>query len=312
MKVILGVDAGGTKTDFMAADYSGKVLAEYQAGPSNYISSGTKTASKNLLSGLERLIGSSGKLAEDTVFCPACFGFAGYNSPSDLKKIEKILFGTGIKRYLERDGTLILNDTRIGLAAGSDKENAVIIICGTGSNCYGINQQGSEAKANGWDYILGDQGSGYQIGLKALQAIMKDYDGRGEKTSLKEGLLEELEVDIQGLIEWTYEGEFSKSKIASIAKHVCTQAQEGDRVAKRILKEEADEVLINIKTVVDKLKLASKDFDIVFLGGNFKCIEGFKSIIDSDLRSSYEKVNLVDLKKRPVEGALRLARSRLG
>ena len=63
-------------------------------------------------------------------------------------------------------------------------KNGIIIICGTGSNCYGINEEGMHAKTTGWDYILGDEGSGTSMGFKTLRAIMKAYDGRGPQTML--------------------------------------------------------------------------------------------------------------------------------
>jgi len=307
MAIILGVDAGGTKTDLAAADGTGKILGVVRTGSSNYISEGIRNAQHNLLSGIRHLIKECPGLKEGIVFDSACFGFAGNNSAADQDRIENIIYGSDISSYLKKEKTLILNDTRIGLAAGTDNENAVIVICGTGSNCYGINQEGKEAKANGWDYILGDQGSGYAMGLKALQAVMKDHDGRGEKTSLKKGILLRLGVDIEGLIKWTYEGEFSKAKIADLSIEVCDQAAKGDKVSRRIMKEEASEVILNIETVVKKLDIKYKDFDIVFLGGNFKCQDWFKSIIDKRLVKDYRKAKLVELDKKPVEGAIRLA-----
>jgi N-acetylglucosamine kinase-like BadF-type ATPase len=103
---------------------------------------------------------------------------AGNESEEDTKIYKEIIFNDVIERYLDRNKIIICNDTRIGLAAESDSKNGIIIICGTGSNCFGINEEGKEAKVNGWYYILGDEGSGYEVGLKALKALMKAYDGR--------------------------------------------------------------------------------------------------------------------------------------
>jgi N-acetylglucosamine kinase-like BadF-type ATPase len=69
-----------------------------------------------------------------------------------------------------------------------------MIICGTGSNCVGINEEGKEAKANGWDYILGDKGSWYKIGIKVLRALMRSYNGRGSDTLLSKTILEDLSI----------------------------------------------------------------------------------------------------------------------
>jgi len=140
-------------------------------------------------------------------------------------------------------------DTRIGLAAGSDSKNGVMIICGTGSNCFGVNEEGKEAKVNGWDYILGDEGSGYEVGTKALRALMKAYDGRGESTLLSKTILEDLNIkNVSELIRWAYGDPFFKDKIAAIAKTVCRTAEIGDKVSIKILK--AEEALVSVVTVV--------------------------------------------------------------
>jgi len=65
-------------------------------------------------------------------------------------------------------------DYVLGVDGGSDSKNGIMIICGTGSNCFGVNEEGKEAKVNGWDYILGDEGSGYEIGIKALGALINE------------------------------------------------------------------------------------------------------------------------------------------
>ena len=200
------------------------------------------------------------------------------------------------------------NDTRIGLAAGSDSKNGVMIICGTGSNCFGVNEEGKEAKVNGWDYILGDEGSGYEVGTKALRALMKAYDGRGESTLLSKTILEDLNIkNVSELIRWAYKDSFSKDRIAAIAKTVCKTAEMGDKISKKILKEEADEAIISVKTVVDKLGLADKEFDLVFVGNVFKCEKYFKSVLMRKLKSKFTKINFKSLTKKPVEGAIKLA-----
>ena len=114
---------------------------------------------------------------------------------------------------------MIYNDTRIGLEAGSSSKNKIIVIAGTGSNCFGVNEEGKEAKANGWDYILADEGSGYKVSIKGLRAVMRDYDGRGEKTLLSKTILDELGFkNILDLSEWAYKKPFSKEKLGSLAK----------------------------------------------------------------------------------------------
>ncbi|GAG63824.1 unnamed protein product, partial [marine sediment metagenome] len=279
MDYVLGVDGGGTKTIVQVADLSGKVVAESESGSSNYKSVGIKIAKENINKAIFKAIDMLNNLKEFT-FKDACFGLAGNDSNEDTKIYKEIIFNDVIEKYLDRNKIIICNDTRIGLAAGSDSKNGVMIICGTGSNCYGINEQGREAKVNGWDYILGDEGSGYEIGIKALRALMRAYDGRGESTLLSKTVLEDLNIkNISELIKWAYSDYFLKVRVAAIAKTVCKTAEMGDKISKKILKEEADEAIISVKTVVDKLGLADKEFDLVFVGNVFKCEKYFKSVL---------------------------------
>lgn len=203
---------------------------------------------------------------------------------------------------------MIYNDTRIGLEAGSSSKNKIIVIAGTGSNCFGVNEEGKEAKANGWDYILADEGSGYKVSIKGLRAVMRDYDGRGEKTLLSKTILDELGFkNILDLSEWAYKKPFSKEKLGSLAKTICQTAKMGDKVSIAILAGEAEEALISINTVVQILGLKDKNFDLVFVGGLFKCIKYFKSVLTSKLKEDYPRTKIIPLIDNPVNGAIKLA-----
>lgn len=307
MDYVLGVDGGGTKTIVQVADCNGGLITENKSGSSNYKSVGVENAKININNAVLGAI-SNFNIPTRFTFKSACFGLAGNDSNEDTKIYKEIIFNDVIEKYLDRNKIIICNDTRIGLAAGSDSKNGVMIICGTGSNCYGINEQGREAKVNGWDYILGDEGSGYEIGIKALRALMRAYDGRGESTLLSKTVLEDLNIkNMSELIKWAYSDYFLKVRVAAIAKTVCKTAEMGDKISKKILKEEADEAIISVKTVVDKLGLADKEFDLVFVGNVFKCEKYFKSVLMRKLKSKFAKINFKALTKKPVEGAIKLA-----
>jgi len=304
---ILGVDGGGTKTVVQIADCSGKLLAENESSPGSYKSVGAENAKANINNAV---LGAINKLktSDSIIFKSACFGLAGNDSKEDKNIYHKIIFNSKIKDYLNPADTIICNDTRIGLAAGSSSKNRLMIICGSGSNCFGINEEGREAKANGWDWILADEGSGYEISIKALRAFMRAYDGRGSGTLLSKTILEDLNIkNVSELIKWAYSSSFSKEKIATVAKTVCRTAEMGDEVSIKILKEEASEAVISAATVINKLNLSDKEFDFVFVGSVFKCEKYFKNILEKELKKRFKKINFKPLTKKPVEGAIKLA-----
>ncbi len=310
---ILGVDGGGSKTTAQIADTSGKKIAQAVSGSSSYKSVGMNKAIENLNTAVFNAMKNL-NVSKNINFISSCFGFAGNNNTKgrDPEIYKKIVFNDKLSNYLNSKRTIICNDTRIGLEAGSSNKNKMILIAGTGSNCFGINEDGKQAIATGWDYILADEGSGYAAGLKALKAIMKDYDGRGKKTLLSKTILEELELkNILELTEWVYKVPYSKVKIGELAKTVCMTAEMGDEVSIDILNEEAEEAVISVITVANKLEFENKNFDLILVGGLFKCEKYFKNILMKKLKENFSKINFILLKRNPVEGAKKLAIKRL-
>jgi N-acetylglucosamine kinase-like BadF-type ATPase len=305
---ILGVDGGGTKTMIAVADLDGKIIIEKSIGSINFKSIGVEGAVKNFISGITSVIKELENNDSQPYFKSSYFGLAGLNTSYDKVVFVKIVLNNSISSYLNLQKAVLCNDTVIGLAAGSMNKNRVIIICGTGSNCYGINEEENEAKANGWDYILGDEGSGTSMGIKTLRALMQAYDGRGDETLLTGAVFEFLNINsIDELNRWTYDETFSKDRFASLSLPLCTTAEMGDKVAIRILKEEAEEVIKNVSAVVKRLHLENREFDLVFVGNNFKCIKYFQKIILKKLKDSYPNINFIPLTGKPVIGAIRLA-----
>ncbi len=310
-KYILGVDGGGTKTVARIADNEKKVISEAKGDSGNYKSVGIGQASDNLNKVVMEALKKAG-LGKPFRFLGACFGLSGLDSPKDEEIYKKIIFNGPLLDFLETKRTMICNDSKIGLYAGSDNPDAIMIICGTGSNCYGKNKEGLEAKANGWDFILGDEGSGFSISLKALKSVMRAYDGRGEPTLLCEGVLKRLNLeDVYGLIEWVYNPPLDTGRIASVAKIVCETAKKGDRLSRDILAGEAREAGLSVSAVAKKLGFGNQEFDLVFVGSVFRCEKYFKSILETSLRKSFPNINFVPFTQKPVEGAIKLALTKI-
>jgi len=249
---------------------------------------------------------------QDIRFESSCFGSAALNVKEDYEAYSKIVRNDRLIKYLNQEKVLIYNDTRIGLEAGSRAENKIILIAGTGSNCLGINEKGEEAKCSGWDYILADEGSGFEVSIRALRAVIRAFDGRGSKTLLTGAVLKEVGLkDELGLVGWVYGKPFTKERLGVFARTACQCAARGDTVSREILKDEAREAVLSVTTVAEKLKLEEKAFDLVFVGGLFRCEEHFKDIVTDSLKQRFEMITFRPLVAKPVEGAVRLARDNL-
>jgi N-acetylglucosamine kinase-like BadF-type ATPase len=171
---VLGIDAGGTKTVALVADAAGHVVAEGRAGGANLQTDGELQVEKTLHAVIEEATRGRG-------LWPAavCLGVAGVDREDDGLVIRDIMRRLGF-----RAGTLIVNDALIALVAGAGQNPGVVVISGTGSIAYGVSHRGVAARAGGWGPILGDEGSGYWIGRRALEAVMRDVDARGPHTAL--------------------------------------------------------------------------------------------------------------------------------
>src|SRR5690606_8528676 len=119
------------------------------------------------------------------------------------------------------------------------------------------NAQGQEAHAGGLDYILSDEGSGYDIGLRLLKAVASCLDGRAAQTILVDRLYQHLNItDLPSLYEVIYQHYVTKPAIASLAQLVGEAAVEDDQVAVDILNHSVNELLKMIGAVTQRLSLA--------------------------------------------------------
>ena len=310
MKYILGVDGGGTKTVIRITNHYGTVASEIITGSGNYKSVGIEKASFNINKGILDAIKQLNIdiEREDIIFSSSCFGLSGLDCDKDNEIYKNIILNSKIRKFLNLEKIIFCNDSRIGLAAGSNNKNGIMIICGTGSNCFGINEEGKEAKANGWDYILGDEGSAYEIGVRALRLVMREYDGRGRKTLLSKIILEDLKLQsISDLIEWCYNIPFSSERFAALTKTVCRTAELGDKLSIKLLYEQAQEAFRSINVVAKKLKLTNRNFDIVYVGSVFRCEKYFKNVLTQMLKDKFPKINFIELTDKPVCGAIKMA-----
>jgi len=248
-KLLLGIDGGGSKTLALIADESGNVIGRGSAESSNYHSVGREKALESLDNAI-RFAFESAKLSRRN-FHAACLGLSGVDRPQDRAVIE-----SWAKENLPNTPTKIVNDAELVLAAGTPDGWGVALICGTGSIVYGRNKNGETTRAGGWGYLLGDEGSGYRIGLTALQAIVRSHDGRDEKTTLNQLILNHLSLSSPvDLIKYIYRERVPTAEIAALASIVEEAAESGDGVATKILQAAAHELSLAVNSTVRRLRM---------------------------------------------------------
>jgi N-acetylglucosamine kinase-like BadF-type ATPase len=201
-----------------------------------------------------------GGTVEDCI--AVCLGTAGVDRQEEKNIMESIIKSTGY-----RGKTIITNDAVTALYGGVGSGEGIIIISGTGSICYGRNSKGEVFRTGGWGHIIGDEGSGYDIGVKALRHIMRSFDGREGETLMASMILGHLNIKSpEGLVPYIYRSGAGKKEIAGLAKIVDEAYLSGDSAALNILKEAAFELYLCCKTVVERLDLNYKPVTIAVNG----------------------------------------------
>lgn len=300
---MLGLDAGGTKTVCQLADGQGNILSEARGGGANLQAVGELEVEKVLHDVMEEAVGDF-----DVRPAAICLGIAGVDRPDDARVVRSIM-----KRIGHKAKILIVNDALVALEAGVPDKPGVVVIAGTGSIAYGRNAHNQSARAGGWGYMLGDEGSGYWIGRAALRAVLRESDRRGPATQLTGLLLNYYGVArAQDLIHQVYHGGLRPSAIASLAQCVQGACTGGDTVAIGILRGAADQLEASALSVARRLELVGSEFPFVLAGGIFRAVPWLEQELARRLPMAAPRSRTMLLDVEPASGAVRLALAEAG
>jgi N-acetylglucosamine kinase-like BadF-type ATPase len=295
---VLGIDAGGTKTVCLLADDRGSIIAEARGGGANLQAHGELEVEKVLHQVMDAALGD-----RDIRPSVICLGIAGVDRPQDADAIRGIMRRIGFKAR-----TLVVNDALVALVAGAGDAPGVVIIAGTGSIAYGRNAHGHAARAGGWGYLLGDEGSGFWIGRRALSAVVRAADGRGPATELSERVMTHLKlVRPSDLIHETYYRDLKRGAIAGLAPIVEIARAAGDAVAADILAQAARELIVAASSVISRLEMRGEVFPTILAGGIFKAVPWLAEEVMRLLLEVAPRTQAGVLEVEPAVGAVGLA-----
>jgi len=296
MRHVLGIDAGGTKTRALLADETGRVLSGAFGGGANLRTHGELEVEKVLHAVIEEASTAAGVGAD-----ALALGIAGADRPDDEAVLRGILRRIGFGRRV-----IITNDARIAFVAGSPERVGLALVCGTGSIAWGRNRAGEIARSGGWGWHLGDEGSGFWIGERAIRQVLRAADGRGPATALDRSLFEHFEIARpEQILHAIYDGEFPRHRVAKFAARVEEAALAGDAVAGGILSEAAGELARAAVSVRDRLRLEEGPYDVVLSGGTFAAVQSLQADVARRLESPRARVR--KLTEEPATGAVQLA-----
>jgi N-acetylglucosamine kinase-like BadF-type ATPase len=308
MEYVLGFDGGGTKTDLVVTDLFGNELFAMRGNASNPKSISFDTALHHLIELLDRLY-------EDGHFQPnqcrgICLGISGIYNELEIRRVTERF----TDYYLQRGHQLLVritNDAEIALTAGLGQPSGIIAIAGTGAIIFGATPDGRQFRTGGWGHLLGDKGSGYEIGLQTMQAIMLSFDGVLPPTRITELVLEKYDWSSPDQLRtYIYQPHISKQNIAEFAE-ICIQAAEGgDSAARQIIERNAGD-LASLTVALRAKDPWFSESPIAVTGSVFRYSPIFLNTFIEHLQKTGWRATVIPSEQKPVLGAAMLALDKL-
>jgi N-acetylglucosamine kinase len=278
MRLFLGVDGGQSSTTVLIGDESGRVLGAGEAGPCNHAGAeeGRARFVRAVNEGLRSACAQAGLDAATVCFESACLGMSG--GPDDK---QAILAG-----MLRAEHLIVTTDAAIALSGATATGRGIAAIAGTGSIAFGRNAERGRARAGGWGFIFGDEGSAFDIARQALRAALRMEEGWGPPTSLRQALLHATgRRDANQVLHLFYTSEWPRSRVAALASLVAAAAAEGDAAAIGILNRAAVELALLVAAVRSQLWKPGDAVDVAYIGGVFQSrtvLEHFRLLVELD------------------------------
>jgi N-acetylglucosamine kinase-like BadF-type ATPase len=299
VKTFLGVDGGGTKTDFLLIDATGAVLASHRGGSAYYLESGLEALQAMMAAGIRATLQQAGIAASELEF--TFLGLPAYGEDRGLlPRLDGIVadvLPTG--RY--RCG----NDVVCGWAGALAAGDGINIVAGTGSIAYG-EFEGRGARAGGWGELFSDEGSAYWIAREGLTLFSRMSDGRAPKAALYELIREHfrLEADLDVCAAVYGPPALTRSGLAALAPLVARAAREGDAGARRLFERAADELAAVVHAVRDQLHVPPHTLlPVSYSGGMFRLAGPLKPLLETALAAGERRYEFVAPRLSPVAGA---------
>ncbi|HUG05954.1 MAG TPA: BadF/BadG/BcrA/BcrD ATPase family protein [Candidatus Limnocylindria bacterium] len=291
--IVVGIDAGASKTRAFAVDQAGTVVGRGAGGGGNLLTSPDPQGA--IAAALAEALG--GRSAEAVVL--SCAG--------GDREIERTRGHEILARHAPPGAKLLVtHDAIAALYAGNPTGCGVVLIAGTGSIAYGRNAEGEEDRAGGWGYLIGDEGSAVWCGLEALRAISHSVDGRGAPTRMTALLLQQLGVgEFSDVLPLVYGRPHPAPAIAAATRVLGTASAEGDAIANVILQRGAN-ALARAATVV-ALTLGLAAGPVYLAGGAFENLTLLQRLVQLDLLGLLPQATVEPVREEPAMGAARLA-----
>ncbi len=297
--MFLGVDGGGTKTEFVLLTAQGRVLARHAETGSYYIQVGMVEVGRIVREGCAAVLRAAGASAQDIRF--AFLGLPAHGEDethtAQLDDLPAAVLPAG--RF--RCG----NDMICGWAGSLGGSDGINVVAGTGSICYG-ERAGRGARCGGWGELFSDEGSAFWIAREGLAAFSRMSDGRLPRGPLHALLVKQLglkqDIHLTDLVlnEWKAE----RDRIAALSLWVKAAADAGDEVARAIFQRAGAELAALVDATRRRLDFgATEAVRISYSGGAFNAGDWLLQPMLAALRAACTRYELCPPRFSPALGA---------
>jgi N-acetylglucosamine kinase len=189
-----------------------------------------------------------------------------------------------IGNILRTEHLSVVTDGEIALTGALAGNPGIIVISGTGSLCLGRNADRKLARAGGWGYIFGDEGSAFDIARQATRAALRFEEGWGPKTALHPLLLEATnQPTANAMLHSFYSEAWPRSRVAQLAVVVDTAAESGDPVARALMEQAAQSLSMLAACVRQQIFNSTENVQVSHAGGAFQSaslVQRFKQFVE--------------------------------
>jgi N-acetylglucosamine kinase-like BadF-type ATPase len=298
MRLLAGIDGGGTRTRLALVHEDGTLLGYAEGGPCGFTDIGLDRARQALGALWDEAWRSAGAAPRpaDALF----LGMGSVLSEADERTTCALTADLELARPWNVRAS---NDAWAALAGGLAGRPGILLIAGTGSACLGRNECRETWRAGGWGYLLDDVGSAYALGQAALIAATRDADGRGAPTALTTLVRQALGLsDLTEIFRKLHHDGVSRADVAALAPRVVAHAEAGDRVAGRILDQGVEGLIEMVATVARKLRLSRPE--LALTGGLITHAASFRALFCERLTRAVPHFTLAGAGFAPVFGAV--------
>ena len=299
MNYYAGIDGGQSSTRAVVGDSEGRVIARGSAGPADEVDQGPQsTKLRDALSGALADALHGANLPADTRFERVVAGISGY---------EGTLFG--VPPQVNTAALTLMHDAPIAHAGALAGAPGVVVIAGTGSVAYAVNERGDDALAGGWGYVFGDEGGAFWIARRVLAAAIHDEDS-GEPGDLAQLLLAHFSVpSLRALTRAFYAGTITRPQLAQVAPVALHAAESGNERAALIVRDAANALVTVAMRAMERTGMQGAA--VAFTGGLLQS-PTMQAQVEQQMHSLLPHSASPAPKYPPAEGALLLAYKEAG